>query len=64
MVTNIICAEQLFKVVDVHSKSDHFFKGMVEKWLLQVEKLMLSSVRHVIHRGLLNYTEVHNTSCL
>ncbi|TNM97969.1 hypothetical protein fugu_014215 [Takifugu bimaculatus] len=33
-------------------------KGMVEKWLLQVEKLMLSSVRHVIHQGLLNYTEV------
>lgn len=37
---------------------------MVEKWLLQVEKLMLSSVRHVIHQGLLNYKEVHNTGYL
>lgn len=35
---------------------------MVEKWLLQVEKLMLSSVQHVIHQGLLNYKEVYNTS--
>lgn len=45
-------------MVDVHSKVDRVFKGMVEKWLLQVEKLMLSSVRHVIHQGLLNYKEV------
>lgn len=51
-------------MVDVHSKVDRVFKGMVEKWLLQVEKLMLRSVRHVIHRGLLNYKEVHNTSYL
>ncbi|XP_032391909.1 dynein heavy chain 3, axonemal isoform X2 [Etheostoma spectabile] len=33
-------------------------KGMVEKWLLQVEKLMLRSVRHVIHQGVMQYTEL------
>lgn len=31
---------------------------MVEKWLLQVEKLMLRSVKHVIHQGLMQYAEV------
>lgn len=38
------------------------FKGMVEKWLLQVEKLMLSSVRDVIHKGVIDYEKVHNAS--
>ncbi|KAM7384052.1 hypothetical protein PAMA_011415 [Pampus argenteus] len=33
-------------------------KGMVEKWLLQVENLMLRSVRHVIHQGVIQYAEV------
>nr|XP_046272657.1 dynein axonemal heavy chain 3 isoform X2 [Scatophagus argus] len=33
-------------------------KGMVEKWLLQVENLMLRSVRHVIHQGVIQYKEV------
>ncbi|XP_030596674.1 dynein heavy chain 3, axonemal isoform X2 [Archocentrus centrarchus] len=33
-------------------------KGMVEKWLLQVENLMLRSVRHVIHQGVIKYAEV------
>uniref|UniRef100_A0A3Q3EKF3 Dynein axonemal heavy chain 3 n=1 Tax=Labrus bergylta TaxID=56723 RepID=A0A3Q3EKF3_9LABR len=33
-------------------------KGMVEKWLLQVEKLMLRSVLHVIHQGVIQYTEL------
>ncbi|KAI4817445.1 hypothetical protein KUCAC02_010846 [Chaenocephalus aceratus] len=33
-------------------------KGMVEKWLLQVEKLMIKSVRHVIHQGVMQYTEL------
>ncbi|KAM9385712.1 LOW QUALITY PROTEIN: dynein axonemal heavy chain 3 [Pholidichthys leucotaenia] len=33
-------------------------KGMVEKWLLEVEKLMLRSVQHVIHQGLIDYAEV------
>ncbi|CAJ1083860.1 dynein axonemal heavy chain 3 [Xyrichtys novacula] len=33
-------------------------KGMVEKWLLQVENLMLKSVRHVIHQGVIQYTEL------
>uniref|UniRef100_A0A671XYF8 Dynein axonemal heavy chain 7 n=1 Tax=Sparus aurata TaxID=8175 RepID=A0A671XYF8_SPAAU len=33
-------------------------KGMVEKWLLQVEQLMLRSVRHVIHKGVIQYPEV------
>uniref|UniRef100_A0A8C4E4W3 AAA+ ATPase domain-containing protein n=1 Tax=Dicentrarchus labrax TaxID=13489 RepID=A0A8C4E4W3_DICLA len=33
-------------------------KGMVEKWLLQVEKLMLRSVQHVIHQGVIQYTEL------
>lgn len=35
---------------------------MVEKWLLQVEKLMLSSVRDVIHKGVIDYEKVHNAS--
>lgn len=35
---------------------------MVEKWLLQVEKLMLSSVRDVIHKGVLDYEKVYKTS--
>ncbi|XP_041823134.1 dynein heavy chain 3, axonemal [Melanotaenia boesemani] len=33
-------------------------KGMVEKWLLQVERLMLNSVRHVIYQGVTQYAEV------
>ncbi|KAF7668491.1 hypothetical protein LDENG_00010030 [Lucifuga dentata] len=33
-------------------------KGMVEKWLLQVEIIMLRSVREVIHKGLIQYDEV------
>nr|XP_019946415.1 PREDICTED: dynein heavy chain 3, axonemal [Paralichthys olivaceus] len=33
-------------------------KGMVEKWLLQVEKLMLKSVRNVIHQGVMQYAEL------
>ncbi|KAM6899568.1 dynein axonemal heavy chain 3 [Xenentodon cancila] len=33
-------------------------KGMVEKWLLQVETVMLKSVRHVIHEGVMQYAEV------
>ncbi|XP_040928837.1 dynein axonemal heavy chain 3 isoform X2 [Betta splendens] len=32
-------------------------KGMVEKWLLQVEKQMLRSVRHVVHQGLIEYAQ-------
>lgn len=31
---------------------------MVEKWLLQVENLMLKSVQHVIHKGVIQYAEV------
>ncbi|XP_030626002.1 dynein heavy chain 3, axonemal [Chanos chanos] len=30
-------------------------KGMVEKWLAQVEQMMLSSIRHVIHKGVQEY---------
>uniref|UniRef100_A0A3P8VG82 Dynein axonemal heavy chain 7 n=1 Tax=Cynoglossus semilaevis TaxID=244447 RepID=A0A3P8VG82_CYNSE len=33
-------------------------KGMVEKWLLQVEHLMLRSVQHVIHGGVIQYCEL------
>ncbi|XP_044191900.1 dynein axonemal heavy chain 3 isoform X1 [Thunnus albacares] len=33
-------------------------KGMVEKWLLQVENLMLKSVQHVIHQGVIQYAEL------
>ncbi|XP_046888652.1 dynein axonemal heavy chain 3 [Hypomesus transpacificus] len=33
-------------------------KGMVEKWLLQVEKMMLRSVRDVIHQGVDEYVQV------
>ncbi|KAG7264995.1 hypothetical protein CRUP_017155 [Coryphaenoides rupestris] len=33
-------------------------KGMVEKWLLQVEHMMLRSVRDVVHQGLRQYTQV------
>ncbi|KAK0140700.1 Dynein heavy chain 3, axonemal [Merluccius polli] len=32
--------------------------GMVEKWLLQVEKMMLRSVRDVVHQGLRQYAQV------
>jgi hypothetical protein len=31
---------------------------MVEKWLLQVENMMLRSVRDVSHQGLLQYAQV------
>ncbi|MBN3303948.1 DYH3 protein, partial [Amia calva] len=33
-------------------------KGMVEKWLLQVEEMMLSSMRQVIHEGVKEYVQV------
>ncbi|KAJ8245818.1 hypothetical protein GJAV_G00260630 [Gymnothorax javanicus] len=33
-------------------------KGMVEKWLSQVESMMLSSVRAVIHEGIKEYSQV------
>ncbi|XP_032896217.1 dynein heavy chain 3, axonemal isoform X1 [Amblyraja radiata] len=33
-------------------------KGMVEKWLLQVEGMMLSSIKHVIKEGIANYVEL------
>ncbi|XP_065540385.1 dynein axonemal heavy chain 3 [Lathamus discolor] len=33
-------------------------KGMVEKWLLQVEEMMLASVRQVIENGIGGYIEV------
>ncbi|XP_008419893.1 dynein heavy chain 3, axonemal isoform X1 [Poecilia reticulata] len=33
-------------------------KGMVEKWLLEVESLMLKSVRHVIYEGMIQYAEM------
>uniref|UniRef100_A0A6I8NZX5 Dynein axonemal heavy chain 3 n=1 Tax=Ornithorhynchus anatinus TaxID=9258 RepID=A0A6I8NZX5_ORNAN len=33
-------------------------KGMVEKWLLQVEQMMLESIRHVIKLGIEDYAKV------
>ncbi|XP_048465622.1 dynein axonemal heavy chain 3 [Rhincodon typus] len=33
-------------------------KGMVEKWLLQVEEMMLSSIKHVIKEGISNYVQL------
>ncbi|KAJ1097170.1 hypothetical protein NDU88_002296 [Pleurodeles waltl] len=33
-------------------------KGMVEKWLLEVEENMLSSLKHVIHEGIEGYVQV------
>ncbi|XP_014014461.1 dynein axonemal heavy chain 3 [Salmo salar] len=33
-------------------------KGMVEKWLQQVESMMMTSVRDVIHKGVDQYVEV------
>ncbi|XP_021267492.1 dynein heavy chain 3, axonemal isoform X1 [Numida meleagris] len=33
-------------------------KGMVEKWLLQVEEMMLASVRQVLHDGIGGYVKV------
>ncbi|NXH72361.1 DYH3 protein, partial [Hydrobates tethys] len=33
-------------------------KGMVEKWLLQVEEMMLTSVRQVLRDGIRGYTKV------
>lgn len=35
-----------------------FLKGMVEKWLLQVEEMMLSSVRQVLQDGIKGYSQV------
>ncbi|XP_028831809.1 dynein heavy chain 3, axonemal isoform X2 [Denticeps clupeoides] len=35
--------------------------GMVEKWLLQVEEMMLISMRDVIYRGMQNYPQVPRT---
>lgn len=32
---------------------------MVEKWLLEVENMMLSSIRDVIKQGMEQYPEVH-----
>uniref|UniRef100_A0A4W3HWD1 Uncharacterized protein n=1 Tax=Callorhinchus milii TaxID=7868 RepID=A0A4W3HWD1_CALMI len=32
---------------------------MVEKWLLQVEGMMLDSVKHVLQQGVGNYVQVH-----
>lgn len=33
-------------------------KGMVEKWLLQVEEMMLASVRQVLQDGMREYIKV------
>ncbi|XP_078413797.1 dynein axonemal heavy chain 3 [Cetorhinus maximus] len=33
-------------------------KGMVEKWLLQVEEMMLSSIKHVIKEGISHYVQL------
>ncbi|XP_059835308.1 dynein axonemal heavy chain 3 [Hypanus sabinus] len=33
-------------------------KGMVEKWLLQVEEMMLSSIKHVIKEGIADYVQL------
>ncbi|XP_035537407.1 dynein heavy chain 3, axonemal [Morone saxatilis] len=46
------CVPLTEKIYPAHAK------GMVEKWLLQVEKLMLRSVQHVIHQGVIQYTEL------
>lgn len=35
-----------------------FLKGMVEKWLLQVEEMMLASVRQVLQEGIKGYSQV------
>uniref|UniRef100_A0A672TR52 Dynein axonemal heavy chain 3 n=1 Tax=Strigops habroptila TaxID=2489341 RepID=A0A672TR52_STRHB len=37
---------------------DKIYPGMVEKWLLQVEEMMLASVRQVIEDGIGGYIEV------
>lgn len=33
-------------------------KGMVEKWLLQVEEMMVASVRQVLQDGITGYIKV------
>uniref|UniRef100_A0A5F8HDN5 Dynein axonemal heavy chain 3 n=1 Tax=Monodelphis domestica TaxID=13616 RepID=A0A5F8HDN5_MONDO len=33
-------------------------KGMVEKWLLQVEQMMLSSIRYVLQKGIEAYSKI------
>uniref|UniRef100_A0A803TCL5 Dynein axonemal heavy chain 3 n=1 Tax=Anolis carolinensis TaxID=28377 RepID=A0A803TCL5_ANOCA len=52
-ITGMISSEK--EVVPFIKK---IFPGMVEKWLLQVEEMMLSSIRHVISKGIEGYVEV------
>ncbi|XP_038676444.1 dynein heavy chain 3, axonemal isoform X3 [Scyliorhinus canicula] len=47
-----------FGIVDGYWKDIMIEAGMVEKWLLQVEEMMLSSIRHVIHEGITNYVQL------
>uniref|UniRef100_A0A803TL59 Dynein axonemal heavy chain 3 n=1 Tax=Anolis carolinensis TaxID=28377 RepID=A0A803TL59_ANOCA len=49
-ITGMISSEK--EVVPFIKK---IFPGMVEKWLLQVEEMMLSSIRHVISKGIEGY---------
>ncbi|XP_062820321.1 dynein axonemal heavy chain 3 [Anolis carolinensis] len=56
-ITGMISSEKevvpfIKKIFPAHAK------GMVEKWLLQVEEMMLSSIRHVISKGIEGYVEV------
>ncbi|KAI1896260.1 hypothetical protein AGOR_G00092970 [Albula goreensis] len=56
-ITGMISSEKetvpfINKIYPAHAK------GMVEKWLLQVEETMLSSVRAVIHDGVKEYSQV------
>ncbi|KAL6049111.1 hypothetical protein STEG23_021655, partial [Scotinomys teguina] len=46
-----------FGIVDTYWKT-LMAQGMVEKWLLQVEKMMLASMRHVIGNGVEAYVQV------
>ncbi|XP_042293782.1 dynein axonemal heavy chain 3 [Sceloporus undulatus] len=56
-ITGMISSEKevvpfIKKIFPAHAK------GMVEKWLSQVEEMMLASIRHVISKGIEGYDEV------
>ncbi|CAL8305136.1 unnamed protein product [Lota lota] len=56
-ITGMVSAERETVAFSAHIQPSEA-KGMVEKWLLQVENMMLRSVRDVAHQGLLQYAQV------
>lgn len=61
-VVAMISAEQ--EVVDLHKKVDvneGEKKGNVERWMLEIEKVMRQSLKILTHQSILNYAEVDRT---